>query len=173
VIDVCSYVGGWGVTAALAGAAEVLCVDASELALSFARRNAERNGVAQRMSFLQGDAAEVLRDLASKPPADCVVLDPPAFVKRKKDLPSGTAAYQRWAELALGCLQPEGYLVNCSCSQHMDRDDFLRLTQKAARRSGRFAQLLFEGGQSADHPVHPAMPETRYLKALFLRTTSS
>lgn len=173
VIDVCSYVGGWGVTAALAGATEVVCVDASELALSFARRNAERNGVAHRMSFVQGDAAEVLRELAHKPRADCVVLDPPAFVKRKKDLPAGSAAYQRWAELALHCLQPEGYLINCSCSQHVDRDDFLRLTQKAARRSGRLAQLLFEGGQSADHPVQPAMPETRYLKALFLRATLS
>jgi 23S rRNA (cytosine1962-C5)-methyltransferase len=177
VIDVCSYVGGWGVTAALAGAEQVVCVDASEFALSFARRNAERNGVAQRMSFVQGDATEVMRDLSAGngagKRADCVVLDPPAFVKRKKDLPAGTAAYQRWTELALSCLQPEGYLVNCSCSQHMDRDDFLRLAQKAARRSGRFAQLLFEGGQAADHPVHPAMPETRYLKALFLRMTLS
>jgi 23S rRNA (cytosine1962-C5)-methyltransferase len=172
VVDVCSYVGGWGVTAALAGAAEVVCVDASELALGFARRNAERNGVARRMSFMQADAAEAMRELSSEPTVNCVVLDPPAFVKRKKDLPQGSAAYQRWTELALGCLQGEGYLINCSCSQHMDRDDFLRLTQKAARRSGRFAQLLFEGGQSADHPVHPAMPETRYLKALFLRATS-
>ncbi len=173
VIDVCSYVGGWGVTAALAGASQVVCVDGSGLALEFARRNAERNGVAQRMSFVQGDAADVMRDLAGEPSADCVVLDPPAFVKRKKDLPQGSAAYQRWAELALSCLQAEGFLINCSCSQHMDRDDFLRLTQKAARRTGRFAQLLFEGGQSADHPVHPAMPETRYLKALFLRAVTS
>lgn len=180
VIDICSYVGGWGVSAALAGASHVVCVDASELALDFARRNAERNGVAARMSFIQGDAAQVMRELAGKPHADsradsgadCVVLDPPAFVKRKKDLPQGSAAYQRWAELALGCLQPEGFFINCSCSQHLDRDEFLRLTQKAARRSGRLAQLLFEGGQSADHPVQPAMPESRYLKALFLRMTA-
>jgi 23S rRNA (cytosine1962-C5)-methyltransferase len=143
-------------------------VDSSESALEYARRNAERNGVAARISFVRGDVADVLRSSAGKETPGAVVLDPPAFVKRKKDLEAGSAAYQRLNELALALLQGGGFLISCSCSQHVDRDDFLRLLQKAARRAGSDLRLLFEGGQSADHPVHPAMPETRYLKALFL-----
>jgi 23S rRNA (cytosine1962-C5)-methyltransferase len=169
VIDAFCYAGAWGVNAALAGAARVICVDSSESALEYARRNAELNGVAARMTFVRGDVADVLRGFAGQETPGAIVLDPPAFVKRKKDLDAGSAAYQRLDELALALLPAGGFLISCSCSQHVDRDDFLRLLQKAARRAGRELRLLFEGGQSADHPVHPAMPETRYLKALFLQ----
>ena len=169
VIDAFCYAGGWGVSAALAGAARVLCVDSSESALAYARRNAERNGVVGRMAFLRGDVADVLRGFTGKETPGAIVLDPPAFVKRKKDLDAGTVAYQRLNELALALMPDGGFLISCSCSQHVDRDDFLRLLQKASRRAGSELRLLFEGGQSADHPVHPAMPETRYLKALFLQ----
>jgi 23S rRNA (cytosine1962-C5)-methyltransferase len=169
VVDAFCYAGGWGVNAALAGAARVICVDSSESALDYARRNAERNGVAARMTFLRGDVAEVLRGFAGKETPGTIVLDPPAFVKRKKDLDAGAAAYQRLNELALALLPGGGFLVSCSCSQHVDRDAFLRLLQKASQRAGSDLRLLCEGGQSPDHPVHPAMPETRYLKALFLQ----
>lgn len=169
VIDAFSYAGGWGVSAALAGAERVICIDSSERALDYARRNAERNGVAKRMTFMQSDVSKALVSLAQDGQAQSIVVDPPAFVKRKKDLGPGTAAYQKLAGQALALLTDGGFLVSCSCSQHVDRDDFLRLQQKAARRVDRELQLLFEGGQSPDHPVHPAMPETRYLKALFLR----
>ena len=168
VIDAFSYIGGWGLTAALAGADRVLCIDSSERALDQARRSAERNGVASRMTFLRSDVAEALRGMKGQPNPAAIVLDPPAFVKRKKDLETGAAAYQRLNEQALGLLADGGILVTCSCSQHVDRDRFLRLVQKAAQRSNRVLRLLIEGGQSADHPVHPAMPETRYLKALML-----
>jgi 23S rRNA (cytosine1962-C5)-methyltransferase len=141
--------------------------------LTFARRNAERNGVAARMAFLRGDVTEVLRDLAGKEKPGTIVLDPPAFVKRKRDLDAGSAAYQRLNEHALALLPDSGFLVSCSCSQHVDRDAFLRLLQKASRHAGNDLRLLFEGGQSADHPVHPAMPETRYLKALFLQVAGT
>lgn len=173
VIDAFCYAGAWGVNAALAGAARVICVDSSESALEYARRNAERNGVAARMTFVRGDVADVLRGFAGQQTPGAIVLDPPAFVKRKKDLDAGSAAYQRLDELALALLPAGGFLISCSCSQHVDRDDFLRLLQKAARRAGRDLRLLFEGGQSADHPVHPAMPETRYLKALFLQVAGA
>jgi 23S rRNA (cytosine1962-C5)-methyltransferase len=168
VIDAYCYAGGWGVRAALAGADRVICVDSSERALDYARRNAGRNGVESRMSFLRADVADALRGFAGHEVPRCIVLDPPAFVKRKRDLETGAAAYQRLNESALALLSEDGFLVTCSCSQHLDRDDFLRLVQKASRRPKRELQLLFEGGQSADHPIHPAMPETRYLKALFL-----
>jgi len=170
VVDAFCYAGGWGVNAALAGATRVVCIDSSEPALAYARRNAELNGVLHKFTFLQSDVVDALRSMAGDTSANTVIIDPPAFVKRKRDLETGTAAYQRLNEAALALLSDGGFLVSCSCSQHVDRDQFLRLVQRAARRSRRELQLVLEGGQSADHPVHPAMPETRYLKSLVLRS---
>jgi 23S rRNA (cytosine1962-C5)-methyltransferase len=166
VVDAFCYGGGWGVSAAVAGAQRVIFIDASEAALAYARRNAERNGVADRCVFLRADLPEALQQLAADAPVAAVVVDPPAFVKRKKDLEAGTRAYQKLNERALALLDAGGVLVSCSCSQHIDRDAFQRIVQRAARRADRDLRLLIEGGQSPDHPVHPAMPETRYLKAL-------
>ena len=102
---------------------------------------------------------------------DLVILDPPAFIKRKKDIPKGQAAYRKLNQLALGVLAEEGLLVSCSCSYHLGADELLGAIQSAARHAGRFLQVLEAGGQSPDHPVHPAIPETRYLKAFFCRVT--
>ena len=102
---------------------------------------------------------------------DVVILDPPAFIKRKKDIPQGQAAYRKLNQLALSLLADEGLLVSCSCSYHLAPQDLLEAIQTAARHSGRFVQVLESGGQSPDHPVHPAIPETRYLKAFFCRVT--
>jgi 23S rRNA (cytosine1962-C5)-methyltransferase len=168
VIDGYCYVGGWGIAAALAGAERVVCVDSSERALDYVQRNAERNGVASKVGVVRADVEEALRDIRGKERPGTLILDPPAFVKRKKDLEAGKAAYVRLNQLALDCLPAGGFLISCSCSQHVDRDAFLRVLQTAACRGDRALRLLFEGGQSADHPVHPAMPETRYLKALFM-----
>jgi 23S rRNA (cytosine1962-C5)-methyltransferase len=100
---------------------------------------------------------------------DVVILDPPAFVKRRKDLAEGTLAYRRLNELGLTLLARDGLLVTSSCSFHMARDELLRTVQQAARHADRSLQLLEEGRQGPDHPVHPAMPETAYLKTFFLR----
>ena len=102
---------------------------------------------------------------------DLIVLDPPAFIKRKKDIPQGQAAYRKLNQLALGVLAEEGVLVSCSCSYHLAADELLNAIQSAARSTARFVQILEAGGQSPDHPVHPAIPETRYLKAFFCRVT--
>jgi len=172
VIDAFCYAGGWGVSAARSGADRVICIDSSEIALEYARRNAERNGVASRMAFIRADVGEALRNLASEEMPAAIVIDPPAFVKRKRDFAAGSAAYQKLNELALDLLSDDGFLVTCSCSQHVDRDHFLRLVQRAAQRRGRSLKLLCEGGQSVDHPIQPAMPETRYLKALCLQVAA-
>ena len=171
VVDAFCYAGGWGVRAALSGAEKVVCIDSSDTALEYARRNAVRNGVASRISFLRANVNEALRHMAGEDAPSTIVVDPPAFVKRKKDIGAGSSAYQKLNELALGLLSDEGFLVTCSCSQHIDRDPFQRLVQRAAQRSSRTLKLLFEGGQSVDHPIHPAMPETRYLKALCLQAS--
>ena len=102
---------------------------------------------------------------------DAVIVDPPAFIKRRKEFPQGLAAYRKLNQLALRVLEPEGLLVSCSCSYHLSADDLLGAIQGAARHVDRFVQVLHQGGQSPDHPVHPAVPETRYLKAFFCRVT--
>jgi 23S rRNA (cytosine1962-C5)-methyltransferase len=172
VLDVFSYVGAWGVRAAHAGAAAVLCIDSSASALDAARRNALRNGVEVRAH--KGDAFESLEALARDGAVfDVIVLDPPAFAKRKKDLPKAQAAYRRLNQLALQLLANEGILVSCSCSYHLSAEDLQDAICKAARGAGRQLQVLESGGQATDHPVHPAIPETRYLKAYFCRVNET
>jgi 23S rRNA (cytosine1962-C5)-methyltransferase len=170
VLDVCSYVGAWAVTAMKAGAASASCIDSSENALDFARRNAQANGIA--LETIREDAFDAMKALHARGERfDVVVLDPPAFIKRKKDLPQGQAAYRKLNQLALALMEGEGLLVSCSCSYHLAPEDLVAAIQTAARHTGRFVQILESGGQSPDHPVHPAIPETRYLKAFFCRVT--
>jgi 23S rRNA (cytosine1962-C5)-methyltransferase len=170
VLDVCSYAGAWAVTTLHQGAARACCLDSSQAALEFAQANAARNG--RTLEVLRADAFEGLKTLAAQGEEfDVVILDPPAFIKRKKDIPKGQAAYRKLNQLALALLADEGLLVSCSCSYHLAADELLEAIQSAARHSGRFLQVLEAGGQSPDHPVHPAIPETRYLKAFFCRVT--
>jgi 23S rRNA (cytosine1962-C5)-methyltransferase len=168
VLDVCSYVGGWGVSAMAAGAGAALCVDSSQGALDAAVANAARNGVA--LETRRGDAFDVLTDLhAEGRRFDVLIVDPPAFVKRRKDLPKGEAAYRKLNQLALKLAADEALLVSCSCSWHLPAEALPVLLQSAAAHAGFTLRIIAQGGQSPDHPVHPAMPETRYLKALFAR----
>ena len=168
VLDVCSYAGAWGVTALKGGAAAASAIDSSETALDFARRNAQENGVA--LETIRADAFDAMKALHERGERfDVVVLDPPAFIKRKKDIPQGQAAYRKLNQLALTLIEGEGLLVSCSCSYHLAPEDLVTAIQTAARHTGRFVQILESGGQSPDHPVHPAIPETRYLKAFFCR----
>lgn len=172
VLDVFSYVGAWGVRAAHHGAGEVICVDSSAAALSLAAANALRNGV--QVATRKGDAFDVLEDLArQRARFDVVIIDPPAFAKRKKDLPKALAAYKRLNQLAVQVTAPGGILVSCSCSFHVSAEDLQDAIAKGARGADRQLQILEMGGQAADHPVHPAIPETRYLKAYFCRVTES
>lgn len=166
VLDVFSYLGGWGVQAAHAGASEVVCVDASKAALQGVERNAALNGLSSVVSTLQGDAFDQLKALkAQRERFDIVVLDPPAFIQRRKDMKAGEQAYQRLNELALPLLQAGGLLVSASCSMHLSHGRLLELMQAAAVKRQRRLQLVGTGGQGPDHPVHPAIPETAYLKA--------
>ena len=170
VLDVCSYVGAWGVTALKASAAAATCIDSSETALDFARRNGQANDVS--LETIRADAFEAMKALHDRGERfEVVVLDPPAFIKRKKDIPQGQAAYRKLNQLALALIEGEGLLVSCSCSYHLAPEELATAIQTAARHTGRFVQILESGGQSPDHPVHPAIPETRYLKAFFCRVT--
>jgi 23S rRNA (cytosine1962-C5)-methyltransferase len=171
VLDVFSYAGAWAVRAAKSGASEVISVDSSASALELAARNGERNGVT--VSTRKGDAFDVLEQLAQEPGRfDVVIVDPPAFAKRRKDLPKALAAYKRLNQLAMQLVSSDGILVSCSCSYHVSADDLQDAIAKAARAADKHLQILEFGGQAPDHPVHPAIPETRYLKAYFCRVTA-
>ncbi|HEX7115331.1 MAG TPA: class I SAM-dependent rRNA methyltransferase [Steroidobacter sp.] len=168
VLDVFSYLGAWGLGALSAGASEVTCVDSSAAALEGLRANAARQGV--EPEILKGEAFEVMEALhAEKRRFDVVVIDPPAFIKRKKDVPKGEAAYRRLNQLAQQLLGRDGIVISCSCSYHLEPQSLVAAIQRAARHLSRFAQIVEVGGQAPDHPIHPAIPETRYLKAYFCR----
>jgi 23S rRNA (cytosine1962-C5)-methyltransferase len=170
VLDVCSYVGAWAISALKGGAASATCVDSSATALDYVARNATANGVA--VETIKDDAFDALKALQeSGAKFDVVILDPPAFAKRKKDVPQAQAAYRKLNQLALPLIDRDGILVSCSCSYHMGADELVNAIQTAARHTSRFVQVLELGGQSPDHPVHPAIPETRYLKSFFCRVT--
>ena len=174
VLDVFSYLGGWGVEAANAGAETVTCVDASELALDGVDHNAALNNVAEKVTTIQGNAFDVLNALkAEGQKFDVVIVDPPAFIKRKKDFRKGFEAYRRVNELAMRLLNKDGILVSASCSHHLSRDDLLKAVQSAARHIDRNVQLFDQGHQGPDHPVHPAIPETEYIKTLFFKVSST
>ena len=172
VLDVFSYAGSFGLQAARAGAAAVTCVDSSAAALEAAATSAAANGL--EAELLQGDAFDVLESLhADRRRFDVVVIDPPAFIKRRKDHPKGLAAYRRLNQLALQALDRDGLLLSCSCSYHLGPGELTDAVQRAARHLGRFAQLIGVGAQAPDHPVHPAIDETRYLRAFLFRVTDS
>jgi 23S rRNA (cytosine1962-C5)-methyltransferase len=172
VLDVFSYVGAWGIRAARDGASQVICVDSSAVALELAANNAESNGLT--IATRKGDAFAVLEALiGERARFDVVIVDPPAFAKRKKDLPKALAAYKRLNQLAMQLLAADGILVSCSCSYHVSAQDLADAIAKAARGADKHVQLLEMGGQAPDHPVHPAIAETRYLKAYFCRVHDS
>lgn len=171
VLDVFSYTGAWGLGAAKRGAAATF-VDSSAQALAWVKAGASR--LAVDAELLHGNAFDTLRALRDEGRRfGAVVVDPPAFIKRKKDYRSGLAAYQRINQLAMLLLERDGFLVTCSCSHHLSAADLLAAVQRAARHVDRFVQVVEVGGQSADHPLHPAIPETAYLKALFCRVTAA
>jgi 23S rRNA (cytosine1962-C5)-methyltransferase len=158
------------VRAAAFGAAEVTCVDASRAAVEAVQRNAALNGFEGRVQALEADAFEFLKQArAERRRWDVVVLDPPAFVKRKKDFKEGALAYRRINEMAMQVLERDGILVTCSCSYHMPRGALLDAVQAGARHLDRQVQVLEQLQQAPDHPVHGAIPETDYLKGFIAR----
>lgn len=170
VLDVFSYIGGWGVQAASFGAESVCCIDSSEAALDLVEVNAELNGVRDKVSTFHGSAFDAMKMLHQEGERyDVVIIDPPAFIPKRKDIKNGELAYRRANELAIRLLAKNGILVSASCSMHLGRERLTDILRAAARHLDRDLQILEQGGQSFDHPVHPAIAETDYLKAVFCR----
>ncbi|MBV8801644.1 MAG: class I SAM-dependent rRNA methyltransferase, partial [Gammaproteobacteria bacterium] len=172
VLDIFSYLGAWGIQAANYGANEVTCIDASPLATASIKENAELNHVTDKVSIIQDDAFDALKRLIThKELFDVIILDPPAFVKKQKDRKEGLLAYQRINEMALKLLSPNGMLISCSCSMHVEYTDLVQVIRRANLKHHFNLQIIERGHQSPDHPIHLAIPETDYLKMIIVRKT--
>jgi 23S rRNA (cytosine1962-C5)-methyltransferase len=170
VLDVFSYVGAWSVQAAVYGAKEVWCVDSSSPALAQCEENAELNQVKDKIKTFRNDAFDQLKQFVKdQVKFDVIILDPPAFIKKRKDHAQGFLAYQRLNALALRLLNPHGILVSASCSHHLSESELMRAILLASVSENVPLQILAKGHQGWDHPVHPAIPETSYLKTFFCR----
>ena len=170
MLDVFCHTGAFGLRAAQAGAAAVTLVDSSAPALERALDAAGANGLADRVAARRGDAFDVMAELAAAGERyDLVVCDPPAFAKSRKDADAGLRAYNRMTRLAAPLVAPGGFLFVASCSHHAPLDAFAAQVAAALHRAKRDARIVFTGGAGPDHPVHPNLPESAYLKAQLLQ----
>ncbi|MFO6464006.1 RSP_2647 family RNA methyltransferase [Jannaschia sp. KMU-145] len=170
VLDVFAHVGGFGLAALAGGAASALAVDGSAPALTLAEQGAGAMGASDRFATRRGDAFDVMAALATEGARfGIVVADPPAFAPAKPALTAGLRAYERVARLAAPLVAPGGYLTVCSCSHAAELSKFRAASIRGIGRAGRMAQLIHTGFAGPDHPVHPQLAESGYLKALTFR----
>ena len=170
VLDVFAHVGGFALAMLAGGAERATCVDASAAALALAGRGAAASGVAERLETRRADAFEAMAALAGEGRRfEVVICDPPAFAPARPAREAGLRAYERLARLAAPLVEPGGYVGLCSCSHAVDLAAFHEACARGLGRAGRAAQLVRTGFAGPDHPVHPRLAETGYLKALFWR----
>jgi 23S rRNA (cytosine1962-C5)-methyltransferase len=170
VLDLFCYQGEWALHAARGGAAAVLAVDSSAPALEAARRNAERNGLAERIGFREGDCFDVVRQLERAGERfGVVIVDPPALVKSRGAIAAGARAYRELNRAAMATLEEGGFLITCSCSHHLEDDLFKQVLREASRAARRPFRVLAWSAEPPDHPQLLAVPETHYLKCAVLQ----
>lgn len=174
VLDVFSYLGAWGLQAAYRGAEEVVCIDSSSKAIAGLMHNAELNGLTSKIQTRTADGfAELAALHAAGETFDVVILDPPALIKRRKDTKAGMSAYFHLNQLGMQLLGPDGLLISASCSLHLGLPDLADIMRRVGLQLEREQQFVAYGGQGVDHPIHPAIGETEYLKVIYSRVTSS
>ncbi len=168
LLDLYCHTGGFALRAAAAGARSVLAVDTAQAALALAAETADRQGLSDRVSFQRTDARSILRALRQAGERfDIVVADPPPFARRAKDRPAAQKAYARLTHDAAQVTAEGGLLALASCSHHVDQEGLLDACSRGLRGAGRSARLIHVAGADLDHPLHPALPESRYLHMLF------
>ena len=167
VLDLCSYSGGFAISAALAGATEVTAVDLDEKAVAMARRNANLNGA--RIKFTHADAFTWVRTMIENGRSwDLVIADPPKFIHGRED-EKGQGKYADLNKLALQLVAPGGLFVSCSCSGQLDAANFERIVTTSAHKLAKRLQILDRTGAGGDHPTLSNYPESRYLKLVWAR----
>jgi len=166
VLDLYCFAGGFGITAALAGADQVLGIDSSEAALGWAAASAKLNGAGERCRFARGEVfAELERLHGQGERFDLVIADPPAFARSKKDLGPALRGYRKLARLAAALVAKNGVLFIASCSHQVEPDAFAQEIRRGIHDAGREGRVILSSGAAPDHPVHPFLPESAYLKA--------
>ncbi len=167
MIDAFCHTGGLGVTAAAKGAASVTFVDSSAKALENARQNAALNKVDGKCAYVAGKAFDVMQKMAEEGKTfDVVAVDPPTFIKARREMHAGLKGYQKLAKLAAPLVAKGGYLFFASCSHHASVRDLTSNVSEGLRKAGRTFELVKTTGAAHDHPVHYMLAETGYLKAL-------
>lgn len=170
VLDVFSHVGGFALAALAGGATSAICVDGSAPALDLATKGAEQSGFGGQFSTLKGDAFDVMTALAGEGRTfELVACDPPAFAPNRNAAEAGLRAYERVARMGANLVAPGGYLALCSCSHAVDLPRFRDACLRGIGKAGRSSALIHTGAAGPDHPMHPSLAETGYLKALFFR----
>ncbi|MBI1245207.1 MAG: methyltransferase [Alphaproteobacteria bacterium] len=169
VLDLYTYAGGFGVLAAKHDAAQVTMVDRSEGALDLAKRAAEANGVAAKCRYEKAEVFGLLDRLtAAGERFEVVVADPPAFAKSRKDVPTALKGYRKLARMSAGLVAPGGFLFAASCSHNVTAESFLEEVARGVHDAGRSARIVRVAGAAGDHPLHPHLPESAYLKSLLM-----
>lgn len=170
MIDIFSHVGGFSLAALAGGATSAVAVDSSQPALDLATAGAKASGFETRFNTRKGDAFDQMAELTEEGATfDVVVCDPPAFAPSKPALGRGLRAYEKAAKMAAKLVKPGGYLVLCSCSHAADMTKFRKASLVGMGKSGRTGQIIHTGAAGVDHPVHPHLAESSYLKSIFLR----
>jgi len=167
VLDLYAYAGGFGITAAAGGASNVLCVDRADGSLKLANEAAKANKLDGIVKTRVGEVFATLENFAeAKQRFGIVIADPPAFVKTKKDVGPGAKGDRKMARLAAAVVEPGGFLFVASCSHNMFEERFLDETAHGISQAGRSGRVIYRGGAGPDHPIHPYLPESAYLKGL-------
>ena len=171
VIDMFCHNGSFALNAAKYGAREVTGVDISEDALAVARDNARANGL--DANFEAHNCFDLLRALSDQGEKyDLVILDPPAFTKTRQMTERALRGYKEINLRGMKLVPDGGFLVSCSCSQHVDDAAFTAMLNEAARDAKKKLRMVEFRTQAKDHPILPASPETKYLKCAILQVLS-
>lgn len=170
VLDVYSYTGSFGLYAASYGARQVTCIESSALSCSLVQENANLNHYSERVSVIETDAVLGMKQLLTEGKRfDVVLIDPPAFIKRRKDIKAGLTKYFQVNSLAAKLVNAGGILITSSCSMHLSREDLTNILKNVALQQKRSLQILEHGYQGVDHPINPFIPETEYLTTIIAR----
>lgn len=165
VLDCFTHTGSFAFNAAKGGAHHVCAVDISESAIEMARKNAEQNGLSDRMTFKVADVFDLLTELDNKKEKyDFIILDPPAFTKSRKTVDNAFKGYKDINFRAMKLLPRGGYLATCSCSHFMPDELFVKMLHSAAKDACVELRQIEARQQSPDHPILWNVPETDYLK---------
>ena len=170
VLDCCTHTGSFALNAAAGGAASVTAVDISDTALKMAEANAERNGMKDKLSFVQADLFDLLpRLIEEHAHYNFIILDPPAFTKSRRTFQHAKSGYQKINTMAMRLLPRGGYLATASCSHFMPTEEFREILKVSAQEAGVTLRIIEERHAAPDHPVIAAIPETDYLKFFLLQ----